>query len=337
MNSEIFRIIILLLLLLYINKKKQKDFLTYIVFIVALVIGMAPINKVGHSYMIFSNPYLLSALIILIYEIGIIVYKKIRNIYYKVDSINDLISLEREINMEYNPSIIGYLFNQKLSMKDLSADILNLFAKKIIDIKRNEENKYMVYKGEKYDKYVYALQESDRYIVENTTNGFNDFSFEIWNKYVEQQYKRLDFSRQPRKMSNKSFFISLIATILLGTCIFYIFLKSFFNSFVISVVLALAETFLVNAIVQSKNNKNVILTKKGKTEIKKCLKLKKFMTEYTLLNNRSVEEIAIYEEYIPYAIALGVNRKYKKTIYDIFEEDELRNILNTIRSNKYTI
>lgn len=84
----------------------------------------------------------------------------------------------------------------------------------------------------------------------------------------------------------------------------------------------------------SKNSKDILYTSKGKEEIKKCLKLKKFMQEYTLLKARKPEEISIYELYIPYAITLGVNNNYKNTIYDVFEKTELKNILQAIKRKK---
>ena len=49
------------------------------------------------------------------------------------------------------------------------------------------------------------------------------------------------------------------------------------------------------------------------------MKFKRFIQEYTLLKERSIEEIAIYESYIPYAIALDVNVQYKNTSFDIFD------------------
>ena len=40
-----------------------------------------------------------------------------------------------------------------------------------------------------------------------------------------------------------------------------------------------------------------------------------------------MEEIVIYERYIPYAIALDVNVTYKDALFDIFEEEEFYSII----------
>ena len=51
------------------------------------------------------------------------------------------------------------------------------------------------------------------------------------------------------------------------------------------------------------------------------------MENYTLLKDRNMEEIVIYERYIPYAIALDVNVTYKDALFDIFEEEEFYSII----------
>ena len=79
---------------------------------------------------------------------------------------------------------------------------------------------------------------------------------------------------------------------------------------------------------KSSENTNVFLSSYGENELKKWMKFKKFIQEYTLLKERTIEEIAIYESYIPYAIALDVNVQYKNTKFDIFDEKEFESIVN---------
>ena len=56
--------------------------------------------------------------------------------------------------------------------------------------------------------------------------------------------------------------------------------------------------------------------------------VKKFIKDYTLLKERTINEIEIYESYIPYAITLDVNVQYKNTKFDIFDENEIQSIIN---------
>ena len=52
------------------------------------------------------------------------------------------------------------------------------------------------------------------------------------------------------------------------------------------------------------------LNENGKSELVKWIKFKKFIKDYTLLKDREIEEIVIYEKYIPYAMALNINKEY---------------------------
>lgn len=329
-------LLIIILIALYMKKGNKRNYIIIIGFIVAMILILSSLYDLENTYLIFVNPYLLIALIILVYELGVVLYKKIRNTYYSVDIKRDLNSLQREIDMEYNPSIVGYLFKQKLYIEDLSADILNLFANKIINIEKNEENKYIIKKGDKYNEKLDYLPESDLYLLDCLKKD-EDINFEKWQQEVKRKYDSLEFSSKQQHMSDKKMFLIIILTVIISTIILKIFLKGILKSFVGGILIALVVVFVINASVQSKNKKDIILTEKGKKEFKKCLKLKKFMTEYTLLGDRSVEEINIFESYIPYAIALGVNKVYKNTIYDIFDKEELKNIMGTIRKSKYEI
>ena len=79
---------------------------------------------------------------------------------------------------------------------------------------------------------------------------------------------------------------------------------------------------------KSSENTNAFLSSYGENELKKWMKFKNFIKEYTLLKERTIEEIAIYESYIPYAIVLDVNVQYKNTEFDIFDEKEMESIIN---------
>ena len=53
------------------------------------------------------------------------------------------------------------------------------------------------------------------------------------------------------------------------------------------------------------------------------MKFKKFIEEYTLIEERSIEETLIFEKYIPYAMALNINKKYKSKYLKVIDIDEL--------------
>lgn len=70
---------------------------------------------------------------------------------------------------------------------------------------------------------------------------------------------------------------------------------------------------------------DVFLNVKGEEEVKKWLRFKKFIEEYTLIEDRTIEEIQIYEKYIPYSMALNINKEYKEL--ELFNRKEIQSLL----------
>lgn len=48
------------------------------------------------------------------------------------------------------------------------------------------------------------------------------------------------------------------------------------------------------------------------------------------MKDKNIEDIVLYEKYIPYAVALEVNLNYKDTIFSVFERNEIKNIIKDI-------
>ena len=63
------------------------------------------------------------------------------------------------------------------------------------------------------------------------------------------------------------------------------------------------------------------LNRKGKDELIKWIKFKKFIKEYSLIKDRKIEEVVLYEKYIPYAMALGINKEYNSSEIREFVND----------------
>lgn len=334
---SIIRIIIALLIMIYIvkkNKKQRKMTGRMRLWAIFSIILIMPVSY-SKMHMIFLDPKVLFLTIIILYEVYLKIYVKIRNKNYELETYKDIDTLNREVDFEYNPSILGYLMYQKLELKDLSADILNLYARKIINIKFDEKSKYSIDYGEKYEDYKESLNLGDRYIIKKILETPSKFNFLDWKHRILSIYESYSLSKNKEYISNKKFYIINIAIVILGTIIFKIIFNSIGLGIFISLLLALAFTFCYATIYENGNNKNLKLTAKGEKEIKKCMKLKRFMEEYTLLEDRSVEEICIYESYIPYAVALDVNKKYYGTIFDIFGKEELKNIIEDIDVIEY--
>lgn len=296
-----------------------------ILFFIVLAFGIIPVGiiyDIKVIFVVFKIPQIWIGILALGYFLILKLAIKIRNKYYEIDTRNDIdFGLRRYIDFEYNPSIAGFLFEYKLKLKDLSADILNLYAKQIVKIEKNENGKNEFYLGEKYAQYKDKLTASDRYIIDNISKNNSEFKFEEWRDEVKKEYSRLKFS-EDRVVGNPIVLCTIIVLIILMG---YLIFKNIWE------VIAILSAFIVLYYIRYINirNRYLILTYRGKKAIKDCIKLKRFMKEYTLLKDKNVEEIHIYENYIPYAVALGVNSKYEETMFEMFGED-LANIVEDI-------
>lgn len=252
---------------------------------------------------------------------------------YLKSQYNDLSMMHREINVEYSPAVLSYLYNNKLEpKKDILATILNLYNKKVMTIEK-EENGYKFIPMKEAD--LTKLTPDEKYIycsfVEDKENA-KLFSSEDWRKIVEEEYQSYNFSNERHeKMNNK--IITIFAIIIDFIIVFLIknkllvmlagenILKNESGNLFIRTSMTvlflicgwIIPMFMIFFIYDSILAIRKILSKlneNGKQEIVKWIKFKKFIKEYTLLNERKIEEIVLFEKYIPYAMVLGVNKEY---------------------------
>ena len=72
---------------------------------------------------------------------------------------------------------------------------------------------------------------------------------------------------------------------------------------------------LLNMYISFKSKK-IILTKKGKEERIKLLELKNYINDYSLIKNRDLKSVIIWDKYLAYATAFGIPNKITNTIYE---------------------
>lgn len=158
-------------------------------------LGVSILALIIYVYMEFGsvivfNPIFIILYIAILFGVFLFIYKKYRNLKYQKESYEDINYLNRDISTEYPPSIVGYLFNQKLRYKDLIADIMELYAQKIINIsKSNEqgENKIYFYLQEDYRNKVNS--QSQLYIIRTLLNNQQNVSFDFssWKRLVLEE------------------------------------------------------------------------------------------------------------------------------------------------------
>ena len=336
----IFRYIIILLIFaiaIICNNSKNKKVETF-------GFGLAVLSLIVYVWMEFGaiiilNPIFIFIYITILFGIFAVLYKKYRNFKYQRESYKDINYLNRDISTEYPPSIVGYLFHQKLRYKDLIADIMELYAKKIIDISKTNINGKKTIRFYIIDKdYETKIKTKSQIYIINTL--INDkininFDFKNWKKLVLKEYKKRGFAKQLDYYNGRFMALIVLSITILCSVIGYIYgIKN--NIVLLSLIIGILGGAFIGTMIayyfisfiKNEQNTNIFLSTYGKNELKKWIKFKNFIKEYTLLKEKTFEDIIIYESYIPYAVALDINVKYKDTKFDIFTENEFKSIIN---------
>lgn len=185
---------------------------------------------------------ILAVAFIIINTIYVKYYKIIRNIKYKLEIKKENKEFNRDIDVEYSPSIVSYLYNQKIELeKDLISDILNLYARKIIDITLNEDKTYEItMDSQKYEDLYWKnkLLENDRYILHTIVQKRFDFKYEEWQTKIKNVYRKYlmnneeDKTDKPKKDSNMSYYIKMSVIIFFITIILILLLRNRYYKFI---------------------------------------------------------------------------------------------------------
>ncbi len=279
----------------------------------------------------------IAVLIYFIYRIYKELYIYVRNMGLHIKAYNDLDQLNRDIDATYSPAVLSYLYNQKIeAKKDVLSTIINLYNKDVIRIIK-DSNQYKFLPKDGAD--ISNLNDDEKYLYECCITKNEEFSIVKWEKIVRNEYDKYKFSNQKdyidiysnnKKTAKKSLIIlliSIIITAIIGNPIakmlkfhegiavlkFAICLIVFFILFITYPILAMYSNLAIYT--------RIRLTKKGKDEFKKWVKFKKFIKEYTLIKDRKIEEVQLYEKYIPYAMVMNINKEFNNKLIKEFIEE----------------
>ena len=274
----------------------------------------------------------------------------------------------REIPREdASPGEAVYLLRKakgKLQSKDIgkifSATILNFSLKKLIEVeeKQNEKGKEEIYIKLKDKEGILNLKNKDEKAVgeflisafggrENTeisvkelekfikksspTNilniqqrigsGFNRKLVEL--KIIDKEAKS-NYEKESGKQAVK------ISLILMVICLGILIIEKLGDLAIIGTI-AFEVIFFLNIIISGIAIYKInFYTQQGIDEIEKWRGLKKYMEEFSLLNEKEVPEIAIWEKFLVYATAFGIADKVLKQLKVVYPDIE-----NSINVNTY--
>lgn len=224
--------------------------------------------------------------------------------------------------------------------KILSATLLDLKLKKYIDLKTEKDQK-----GK--DKIIISrlrqpddnLKEDEKTILKficNIDKKEEEITVTMLEKYISDHYSSVeklikqsekDIEKQLEKENiynkkQKEEYLNYSG--LAG--MYYVF--AILTLIIILWAFPLAIVFLINGILCSSVKKNInVLTQKGINDKEKWKGLKKYMEDFSLLNEKEVPAIEVWEQYLVYATAFGIADKVLKQLKTVYPNiDELDNI-----------
>ena len=251
----------------------------------------------------------------------------------------------REPPFDYSPVIITYLQNLKIEFKkDFIAEIAFLINKKILKLEKINNEYYIDFYTEKEEKNVNtnnqilyknlvkrALNNSknrEQIVTLNSQAAILKYitgkiklqelikKLENDKYYIQSCYEEdcinlgyLEKGRTIEKINTKLLYI--ITTILLIPTIVIIFkiMKVFGLEMLLETILMIFMISLLYSVTFiSIANKVKSRTQKAKEEYAEWLAFIDFIKEYSYLNERKLQELEIWDEYLTYSIAFGVTK-----------------------------
>ncbi len=218
----------------------------------------------------------------------------------------------RDIPSDVNPACVDYLVAQKVSTNDLSANILNLIYKKNIDfVKLNKKNYKFILKNKN------NLDEIEEEVIQVLFNGKQEEDLEEFKKQAKKDYvkflKRYNewYKVSLAKSKEKEYFINnskvkikgalhIFITLILFIVEAYFFSQGY-NVYSISAVLQLIF-FCILIVYFARLTKR---TQSANDEYYKWIGLKKFMKDFSRMDEKELPEVRLWDKYLVYATTLG--------------------------------
>lgn len=238
----------------------------------------------------------------------------------------------RDINVKYSPAVLSYLINNKIeTSKDLSATLLNLCANNVLKIEKDVNGQLNII-DLKNESEVEKLSEDEKYAYKMLKTEVTIGKISTWKRKVKEEYEKYRFSK-PHKKELKEYFM-LIYGVLFIIAIFLIMINEQVAKFsfilLLIVFLSLWEVAVFSTLkgiigaILDKDFKSEFIdtyTRKGAIEYNRWKKFEKFIEDYTLLKDREFDSIIVLGKYLSYSIALGINTKCDKELYEEIDKN----------------
>lgn len=238
----------------------------------------------------------------------------------------------REAPDDFSPAVGGSIAYRYVSPNQLLATVMDLVRRDIFEMIEDKENNKTILRKNSYDEKI--LKNYEKFVVdwyideigngievsmeeieENIRDRKNAIKFgrnyEKWESMVEKDLEKVGFEKEPVKKLPKTLgMITAFLSMPLGP-----FLAAYFDNgkFIIFTFVAFAML-------------NFTISTRGKYTLEaeklraKWLAFKKFLVDYSNLEEAKLASIHIWEHYFVYAIALGVAEEVAKGYQKIFRD-----------------
>ena len=237
----------------------------------------------------------------------------------KLESENDCEKFDyyRELVEDIPPAMLGYIYDSKINVEDLiSATLINLQNKNKIEM---EDNKIVNIKNNE------NLTDHERYLIYTLTSKRKIEIKELHHQFIKKV--RSDIVKDKLGEERKQDVINILGII--GTMSGWLFLSQLILITCLAGLTSLGTMVFfsymicfVPIIINDKISElfRPIIRSKKAIEIKiKLDGLNKYLTDFTNINNKEIETIKMYDEYILYATIFDIKGKLDKENKEIYE------------------
>ena len=313
-------------------------------------------SKVPTSNVVFyiATALIISLIMTIVLNIPIIigliiantVLKKNNKEFYNKDSTDkkaDDLQYYREVLSSYSPAELNYVYSANTQFpKDAVTTLLSLKLKKIIDF-NNESNTITILQKDG------NISNSEKYVLNKIKDGkLTNFEFIKFQQIVQEDVKNKSLTNKGSKKNMSAFSMLFIAIIIIF--LFFIItitlpsggILGFISVILIPLIFIVLSLgipgVIIYCILRAYNPYK--LSKEGKQLRKKLLGLKNYITQFSLLEEKELKDLIVWEDYLIYSIIFDLNddliskMQEKYIVFDI--NDSINN--SEIKSDQsYTI
>lgn len=200
------------------------------------------------------------------------------------------------------------------------------------------------------------LKEDEKMTLEflkEVAGGKNELTTKDITKYLEKHYSKVDklnrnlekiiekeetsngnYIKQNEKEMNKFAGICVVYSVFACFTIPIIIGSIAFSKLLATVATLLATTLTINAVITGMMSAKVnVFTQKGVDEKEKWKAFKKYMEDFSLLKDKEVPALVLWEKYLVFATAFGISEKVLKQLKVIYPE--ITDVNSTINTYSY--